>query len=172
MILAIDVYYIGDRANVVGVLFDEWTQSEPSKIISIVVDGIAEYEPGNFYKRELPCILELLKEVKDYTITCIVVDGYVFLDDKGKKGLGYYLYEALDSRIPIIGVAKSYFAGNNSIEVCRGESKKPLYVTSIGVDQRESAHFIETMYGEFRMPTLLKILDTATRDIDLTELNT
>lgn len=172
MILAIDAYYVTDKANVVGILYEEWTQSEPDKTISVVVDGIAEYEPGNFYKRELPCILQLLEKANDYTISCIVVDGYVYLNNQGKKGLGYYLHEALDGRIPIIGVAKSYFVDNDSTEVYRGESKKPLYVTAIGIDQTEAAHYIATMHGPFRMPTLLKLLDTGTREIDLTELNT
>lgn len=165
MILAIDAYYVANKANVVGVLFDEWTQCEPSKMVSVVVDGVADYEPGSFYKRELPCILELLKVVEDYSITCIVVDGYVLLNDEGKKGLGYYLYEALEGSMPIIGVAKSYFVDNNSIEVYRGDSKKPLYVTSIGIDQADAAEYIEAMHGKFRMPTLLKLLDTETRNI-------
>ena len=39
MKLAVDVYYHNDRAKVVGGLFNEWTDSSPSEIISTYVDS-------------------------------------------------------------------------------------------------------------------------------------
>lgn len=36
---------------------------------------ILPYEPGSFYKRELPCILSLLKDIYKQ-LDAIVIDGY------------------------------------------------------------------------------------------------
>mgnify|MGYP001804818063 CR=1 FL=1 len=72
---------------------------------SCTVNNLAPYVPGQFYKRELPGIIEVLKYCTHEEITAIIVDGYVILDDHGKIGLGGHLYKALDRSIPIIGVA-------------------------------------------------------------------
>lgn len=167
MILAVDVFYKASKANVVGILFEDWTQSDPTQTLSILIEGVADYEPGSFYKRELPCILELLKLISLETLDCIVVDSYVFLDKWGKKGLGWYLYEALEQKIPIIGVAKSYFHETDALLVCRGNSQKPLYITAIGTDVEEAAQAVRSMAGDFRFPTLLKYLDQQTKMPDL-----
>ncbi len=39
----------------------------------------------------------------------IIIDGYVWLEEPKIFGLGMYLYEALNRKYPIIGVAKSRF---------------------------------------------------------------
>ena len=109
MILAIDVDYKESTATVAGVFFKHWKDSEASDVIVTNMEGICEYETGAFYKRELPCILKLLDEVK-HPLSCIVVDGYVFLDGISKSGLGKYLYDALGKKIPVIGVAKRSFS--------------------------------------------------------------
>lgn len=165
MIIAIDVYYYNDKAKAVGVLFEDWTSTAPAEVISAYITDIADYESGSFYKRELPCITELLKKVDINKIKCIVVDGYVFLNDEGKHGLGYYLYEYLGMEIPVVGVAKTSFY-NNTVYVAnafRGESKTPLYITATGMDLTEAKNNVEKMYGEYRMPALLKMLDQQTR---------
>lgn len=59
MKLAVDAYYTGNKAKVVGVLFENFSDEKPLKIISKVVDVVAPYESGSFYKRELPCIVLL-----------------------------------------------------------------------------------------------------------------
>lgn len=166
MILANDVYYLeNNRAKSVNIIFDDWQAEAPTFIEEVLVDNIAPYEPGSFYKRELPCILKVLEKTDLKTLSVIIVDGYVVLDDNGKKGLGAYLYEALDGKIPVIGVAKRSFHQNqkNVIEVIRGESQNPLYITSIGTDLNEAALNIKKMKGNYRIPTLLKLLDTKTR---------
>lgn len=63
MNLAIDVQYDGDSATVAGILFQDWGSSAVSKTVITKVNGVEPYEAGAFYKRELPCILELLKDV-------------------------------------------------------------------------------------------------------------
>jgi deoxyinosine 3'endonuclease (endonuclease V) len=98
-------------------------------------------------------------------IELIIIDGYVYLDDLGKPGLGARLYEKLGNRIPVVGVAKTSFADNlkNVREVLRGESAKPLFVSAIGIDLDEAAQHIKHMHGSYRIPALLKRLDLITK---------
>lgn len=165
MILAFDTYYRGNSAKTVAVAFEDWTDDKPAEIYHESIEGVKEYEPGQFYKRELPCILSLLQKIDTKHLEAIVVDGYVVLDDSGKPGLGGHLYEKLEAQFPVIGVAKSNFAKlqRNKVEVCRGQSLNPLYITSKGKALTEAADNIRKMHGDYRMPTLLKVLDQETR---------
>lgn len=166
MILAFDTYYFEDKAKTVGISFESWTDSVPNRIEVEVLEGISKYEPGSFYKRELPCILSLLKRYNLKEVNIIIVDSYVLLDDAGKLGLGGHLYEHLDKAIPIIGVAKSRFNSNviNVKELLRGDSIKPLYISAIDIDLKEAYNLVQSMHGSYRMPTLLQILDAKTRE--------
>ena len=165
MKLAVDAYYVGSKAKVVGVLFENFGDEKPIKTISKVVGDVAPYESGSFYKRELPCIVSLLQDLDMRDISLIVIDGFVYLDDEGKYGLGGHLYEHLGRRVQIVGVAKSPFKGSCKLvrEICRGESKRPLFVSAVGIDLDEAARLVKGMSGEFRMPSLLKILDDETK---------
>ena len=97
MILAIDVHYKEDYAKSVGVLF-QWNDAEPQQLITATRNDVAPYEPGQFYKRELPCIMQLLEQVDLSTLDAIIVDGHVFVDDQKSFGLGGYLYQTLDEK--------------------------------------------------------------------------
>lgn len=165
MIIAIDVYYRENFAKAVAIEFETWQDEKASKVYEVQINKAAEYIPGQFYKRELPCILKVLEKTSLESTDVIVVDGYVTLSNEGKFGLGMYLYEALNQKIPIIGVAKKSFKDNEQQvrKVLRGESKNPLYVTSVGFDLDKAAKLIEQMKGEYRIPTLLKILDQHTK---------
>ncbi|GAL86271.1 endonuclease V [Sporocytophaga myxococcoides] len=167
MILAFDTYYFENKAKTVCLEFAEWNDKIPSNIYSEIIEDVSEYESGAFYKRELPCILSLLKKIKVDINTIIVVDGFVFLDDEFKPGLGAHLYNALEQHIPVIGVAKTNFAQiyNLKKEVYRGESRKPLYVTSVGVQVHEASAYVQSMYGQYRIPDLLKQLDSLTKEL-------
>lgn len=166
MIIAFDTYYYDNKAKTVGVCFNKWDDDKPIEIYSEIIEGVAEYEPGLFYKRELPCILSLLKKISLDKIDLIIVDSYVILDDNGKLGLGGHLYEKLNKQIPIIGVAKSGFDSNklNAKALLRGESKKPLYISAIGIELSLAFEYIKSMHGNYRMPTLLQIMDTKTKE--------
>jgi len=99
-------------------------------------------------------------------VELIIVDGFVYLDDRGQLGLGGHLYHKLEGKIPVIEVAKSNFA---TIETCkrtvlRGQSRNPLYVTAIGMDVEEAAEKVKNMSGDYRLPTLLKKLDCLTKE--------
>jgi len=168
MILAVDVDYQETSATVAGVLFNDWEDSEATNVVVTQVNDICEYETGAFYKRELPCILKLLDELEQPP-TCIVVDGYVFLDGKEKPGLGKYLYDVLEQKIPVVGVAKRSFASiSDNYALLRGDSQKALFVTSEGIEQPLAMSHIANMHGKHRNPYLLKNVDQVCRSISET----
>lgn len=161
-ILIVDVDYREEEnyASIAGVIIQDWSSVECA-VISISIDGIPPYETGQFYKRELPCILELLKHIT-VKLGCIVVDGYVFLGHDQHDGLGAKLYH--ETSIPVIGVAKTHFDGTPADAfVTRNNSIKPLYVTAIGGDQSSARSCIESMAGDFRIPGMLKYVDHVCR---------
>jgi len=166
MKVALDVQYISNTGFVAGVLFDHWQDPSPKQIIHHKEENIHEYIPGEFYKRELPCLLGLIHQLDLTIIDAIIIDGFVYLNDEGKSGLGMYLYNALNKTIPVIGVAKSGFFNNelNTVKVYRGQSQSPLYVTSVGIEKEVAAEKIKMMHGAFRIPTLLKLADTLARE--------
>ena len=165
MILATDVDYREDKAIAAGVLFQHWNDPAPSTEIITPIASVAEYEPGRFYKRELPCLLELLKQLAQLP-ECIVIDGYVYLGNERKAGLGKHLYEALQGRVPIIGVAKTRFQDTpQETEVYRGGSTRALYVTAIGLDEAEAKALVPQMHGQHRIPSLLKRVDQLSKTV-------
>lgn len=64
----------------------------------------------------------------------------------------------------IIGIAKSYYRDNNlhTFQCFRGNSKNPLYVDSINQD-KDYSEVIKSMYGNFRIPYLIKLADTESK---------
>lgn len=164
MIVAFDVHYLENGyASAAAVLFSNYSDAEPVSTFARLLPEPADYRSGEFYRRELPCLLELLEEIKE-TPNEIVIDGYVMLGDK--PGLGQHLYDYLAGRIPVVGVAKSKFRDSPSVEIIRGRSIKPLYVTSVGVNLLEAAEKIRTMHGAYRIPTLLKHVDLLARGFE------
>lgn len=163
MIVAVDVYYQDKNALAAGVLFNDWGDCEPTDKLVAQISNIESYIPGEFYHRELPCILALLDQLNklpDY----IVVDGYVYLGENKKPGLGKYLYDALHGYTAVIGVAKTLFFNTPSeTAIYRGTSKRPLYVTSVGIADRLAKQYILKMCGDNRIPILLKIVDQICR---------
>ncbi len=166
MILALDVHYKETYAKSVGVLFN-WQDSSPAKIITAIIDDVSAYIPGQFYKRELPCLLPVINQVDKDIIEAIITDSYVYIDNNKNFGLGGYLWKVLDEKIAVIGVGKTAFHTNRQtvMEVFRGVSKNPLYVSAIGIDNNEAAQLVKNMHGEYRMPSLLKTLDQITKQI-------
>lgn len=168
MKLAIDVYYYENKAKTVGILFKDWRDNLEEKIILSHCQDIMPYESGNFFKRELPCIINLLDKIDLNEITEIIIDGYVHLDERGKPGLGLHLYDYLAKHKIVIGVAKSSFHSNENQyvkKIFRGQSKKPLFITSAGLSLDIAADNIKCMHGQFRIPTLLSRLDQQTKTI-------
>ena len=161
MIAAFDVHYPDDgRACAAAVLFHEYTDGEPESERVEPIEGVLPYVPGQFYKRELPCILRLLEQFEELPEE-MIVDGYAMIRDQ--PGLGRHLFESLWEKIPVIGVAKSRYRSASAIEVFRGLSRRPLYVTSAGLDPREASERIRLMHGIHRIPTLLRRVDLLAR---------
>lgn len=159
--LAIDVDYTENIAFVAGVLFS--SNDDEYHSFKSQVSPIADYVSGQFYNRELPCILKLLEE-HSLKPDCIIVDGFVYLDEH-KPGLGKYLYDALSEKVKVIGVAKNPRGEiPDEFKVYRGESKKPLYVTCEGLDLADACRVIERLQGDFRIPTMLKMADSLCRE--------
>ncbi|MEL6655008.1 MAG: endonuclease V [Bacteroidota bacterium] len=159
MIACFDVHYREDFAQAAAVLLKDWTDTEATKTYVIQTPLAGEYEPGQFYKRELPVLQELLSKIEE-SLSFLVVDSYVYLGPD-RPGLGVYLYEAVDKKIPVIGVAKTHFRAAEAVEVplLRGESLKPLFITSIGCEAIWAAGSIAEMAGPYRMPDMLKLAD-------------
>jgi deoxyribonuclease V len=126
MILAFDTYYFDSKAKTVCILFNDWIDEENYKVETEIIDNVEEYQSGEFYKRELPCILSLLDKIELQNVKTIIIDGFVFLDDNNKPGLGGHLYQKLKGQIPVIGVAKANFATleKNKKQLIRGKSEK------------------------------------------------
>lgn len=166
MIYAFDTYYYEDYANTVCIAFNDWISSQEIEIFTEQTAVNSEYESGAFYKRELPCILSLLHKIVLKEGDIIIVDGYVTLDNDGKVGLGGHLYEALQEKFPIVGIAKNDFTTPDfqRRSVFRGQSKTPLFVTAKGIDVDEVKRHVEQMHGAYRIPTLLKKLDQLSRE--------
>jgi deoxyribonuclease V len=159
MILAVDVDYRDRSASIAGVAFENWQDACEKNIFESRLDDIEDYIPGQFYRRELPCILKLIEE-HQLVPDLIVIDGFVYLDGKSRPGLGKHLYDALQGKTSVVGVAKRPFKDIAlECELYRGTSKKPLYITSVGIPLTEAKDYIKSMHGEYRIPDLLKKAD-------------
>ena len=167
MKICIDVDYRDNHAIAAGILFREWTDETPLREIVERIDGIQPYIPGEFFRRELPCLRAVLARIEE-PIELVVIDGYVWLGDETHPGLGGHLYEALGRSTPIVGVAKTCFrSATLAVAVQRGEdAKRPLFVSAAGIDVEEAARHVERMHGNYRVPTLLKRVDSACRQAE------
>ena len=162
VIAAFDVYYFQDgRSCAAAVGFADYADARPVSVFTGQRSISRPYIPGEFYRRELPSILALLRTFPIIPRE-IIVDGYVNLGPK--PGLGQHLFTALEGRIAVIGVAKSPYRGARGIPVFRGRSKRPLYITAAGMDVEAAAANIRKMHGHHRIPTLLKLVDRLARE--------
>jgi deoxyribonuclease V len=163
MIACLDVHYFGSSAASACVRFAGWEAREPAAERIQVVRPIEPYQPGQFYRRELPCLLAVLKA--DPLPECAVVDGYVWLDGQGRAGLGAHLFEALERRVAVVGVAKTAFAGAaHAVAVLRPGSRRPLYVTAAGLESQEASRLVARMAGAHRIPSMLGRADAIARE--------
>jgi deoxyribonuclease V len=161
MIACVDVHYRDTRAVAAGIAFRGWLDESVVAEQVITVSDIQPYNPGKFFVRELPCLLAVLEKLPAMEI--VLIDGYVRLE-KDRPGLGAHLYTSLESRIPVIGVAKTRYVGaENAQEIVRGKSKQPLYISAAGLSVREAAEHVRSMHGPYRIPTLLKRVDRLSR---------
>lgn len=168
MIVALDVTYTPDR-SLVAAVGTRSPEEAPTVERTLVIEGPpADYEPGAFWRRELPPLLALLEAhgfaFDAHQAGCVlVVDGHAWLRP-GQPGLGARLFEALGGRLPVVGVAKTAFDGSpHAARVLRGTSLSPLFVTAAGLDQALAADLVRRLHGLHRMPTLLGRADRLSR---------
>jgi deoxyribonuclease V len=167
MLACVDVSYRDDRVVAGCILFRSWADAQPAGQALVECGAAAPYRPGEFYLRELPPLLDVLSRVTTRP-ELVIVDGYVWLGPD-KPGLGARLHAALGGQVPVVGVAKTAWRGsatsgqNRVVAIHRGGSAKPLYVTGAGIDVADAARLVASMHGEYRIPTLLKVVDRLTR---------
>src|SRR6476659_5036530 len=121
MIAALDVHYDDAHlsATAAAVVFERREDAASAAEYVTVVENVQPYVPGEFFRRELPCLLAVIKKIQE-PIHLIVVDGYVHLN--GQPALGQHLFEHLSRRTPVIGAAKTHFHDAKAIEVLSGTS--------------------------------------------------
>ena len=163
MIACLDVHYDHDVANAAAIVFADWTSPSSPAQYTATVSVPAEYEPGRFYLRELPPLLRVIEKIREH-IDTYVIDGYCHLSSDMAPGLGAHLKESVAPAATIIGVAKNrYRESGHALELLRGESKRPLFITAIGMDCAMAARHVASMAGDSRIPTLLHAVDRLSR---------
>jgi deoxyribonuclease V len=163
LIAILDVDYRDPGAVAAAVLAADWSDPDPAQLLVAHLPVVAEYVPGEFFRRELPCLLTILAACQARPHVC-VIDGYVWLGPD-RPGLGARLFEALGGSVPVVGIAKSCFrsAGPVAAQVLRAKSRQPLWVTAVGIDLAAAAEAVRSMHGPHRLPTLLKRADQLAR---------
>jgi deoxyribonuclease V len=161
MIACVDVDYRDSEAVAACVLLRDWAHAACCGTHVARLAAVEPYQPGEFYRRELPCLLAVLAEVRE-AMEVVVIDGYVWLG-ADRPGLGARLYEALGRAVAVVGVAKTQFAGAGGVPVLRGGSRRPLMVTAAGMDTAVAARQVQAMHGPYRIPAALKQVDQLCR---------
>lgn len=163
MYCCVDVDYREHSVLTACVAFQSWSDPEPALEQIVSSSGAApEYEPGAFYRRELPYLLSVLATLPEPP-RIILIDGYVWLGPE-HPGLGAHLATALENRAAVVGVAKRPYHGSHAAPLLRGGSAQPLYITAVGLPLDEAVAGVRAMHGPHRLPTLLKRVDRLCRD--------
>jgi deoxyribonuclease V len=158
MIACLDVAYSDKAACAAGITFRDWPDASAVEERVVAVADVQPYQPGQFFRRELPCLLAVLRELPP--VEMVIIDGYVWLGGADKPGLGAHLHQALGGRTAVIGVAKTRFRGaEDACQVFRGTSLRPLFVTAAGIALESAAELVRSMHGRNRIPTLLRRAD-------------
>jgi deoxyribonuclease V len=159
VICAVDVDYQPTGVTTACVGFADWSDAIAQLEVVVRTPGpAAAYQAGAFYERELPYVLAALERMPPLAV--ILVDAYVWLGPE-QPGLGHHVHAR--TGVPVIGVAKTRFAGAEAIEIVRGDGARPLHVTAVGIAAAVAAEHVRTMHGEFRIPTLVKLADGLAR---------
>jgi deoxyribonuclease V len=173
----LDVHYPSRGARAACVLAASWEAPVALATWAREIDAVAPYRPGSFYLRELPCLLAVL-QLLPAPPNALVIDGYVWLpgdmprlgdmpNSRDVPGLGAHLYQAQGGAVPVVGIAKTPYAGVERsaaiLPVLRGRSNKPLYVTAAGLEVAAAAARVRQMAGAHRVPALVQLADALAR---------
>jgi deoxyribonuclease V len=159
--VAVDVHYLGSgAARAAAVVAADPAFSHVLAERSAVVPETEPYQPGQFYRRELPPLRAVLSGIDGLGL--LVVDGYADLDPGGRPGLGAHAHA--EFAVPVVGVAKSAFRpATHAIAVQRGNAARPLFVTAAGMPRADAAELVRLMAGRFRVPDALRRADQLAR---------
>jgi deoxyribonuclease V len=164
LFVAVDVHYLTEstaRAAIVAARDARYAVVSFTDTATVSVE--APYQPGAFYRRELPALRAIIPATG--TLALIIVDGYVDLDAAGRPGLGAYVQAEFG--VPVIGVAKTRFmTATHAARVVRGRSSRPLHVTAAGMPIPYAARLVAEMAGRFRLPDAIKLADRLARGLE------
>jgi deoxyribonuclease V len=155
------VHYLDDgSARAAMVAYRDRRFSQLARTRTAMVPAVEPYQPGEFFRRELPPLRAVIPPVGELSL--LVIDGYVDLDPSGRPGLGAHVQA--EFAVPVIGVAKTAFAtATHAAPVLRGRSARPLYVTAAGMTISDAALLVAEMAGRFRLPDALTAVDRLAR---------
>lgn len=166
MKLIVAVHFEDAQATAAAVAFDAWDAAEATRTY---LSRIAHVEPavrGTLDLRELPCVMQLLREHK-LEPELILIDGFVHLDADETPGLGQHIFHALGGSVPIVGISKKRLPGLTAqFEVMREEETQPLLVTCAGIDIGAAKARLRAMHGRKRLPTLMKLVARLAKNRD------
>jgi deoxyribonuclease V len=167
-IACVDVAYGERGARAACVLIDAWkSQLALACYVEAIDTRPHAYEPGFFYRRELPYLLAVLRLLPALP-ALVIIDGYVWLPPDGRPGLGAHVYEALARRITVVGIAKRPFDGVEACDcvwpILRGASRQPLFVTAAGMTNAAAAVAVRAMAGKHRIPDMVRMADRLARE--------
>lgn len=178
MILLTDVFYNENlnSAHIAAIAIEDWSSDTIIKSWEIDKQGIdCEYIPGQFYKRELPCLIELWNNIDEQDkkqISTIIVDGFYNIWD-GRHGLGHHFYDWLCENgysVEVVGIAKSPCRETSefTLPVFRTEESKKckcrsaLWVNGSNMENDYQSKVL-SMDGKYRIPTMIKAVDKLSR---------
>jgi deoxyribonuclease V len=85
MIGCLDVAYWDRQAVAAGIAFRDWLDETVVAERAVSLQGVEPYQSGQFFIRELPCLLAVLRVLPPLDV--VLIDGYVWLE-KNRPGLG------------------------------------------------------------------------------------
>jgi deoxyribonuclease V len=162
VLACVDVHYFtpaGARAAILT--FNAWDAATPSNHRVVTLEHVEPYMPGEFFKRELPCVRKALATLPSLP-EVVIIDAHVWLG-AGRPGLGARILEAEPGLKTVVGVAKTPFRGAAAMAVLRGSSRVPLYVDECG-EWVDAPSRVASMHGCHRIPTLLNLVDRLARE--------
>lgn len=182
MILITDVCYDeqNNSAHIGGITFSDWTSDDVIDKFEIDKTGIdAEYIPGEFYKREMPCLIKLWNSIPEdvkKNISTVIVDGFYDIWDC-RPGMGHHFKDWLSengySNIEVVGIAKTKCRETNkfTLPVYRTkESKESKWRGAIWVNgsnkNEDYVKRVMSMAGKFRIPSIVKKVDHVSRQLN------
>ena len=160
MIACTDVDYRENPAWTGILLFDHWGDEHPVWERVDACQWAGDYRSGQFFRRELPPLLQALGRLHQMP-QVVIVAGYCWLGPE-VPGLGAHLHVRLQGPA-VVGVAKSPYRSWPGLPNLRGQSSAPLYITACAFDEEEAGRAVQRMHGAFRIPTLLRRVDQLAR---------